>query len=95
MKLSREEVREVALLARLSLTEDEEHAFARDLGQILTYVELLRELDTEPIEPTAHVVEVQAPFRDDVVTNVPDTEALVAGAPARDGNFFRVPKIIE
>ena len=95
MKITREEVRNVAMLARLELGAEEESAFAADLDQILTYVEMLNELDTANVEPTAHVVEVEAPFRDDCVRNTPNAEALVAGAPSRDGQYFKVPKIID
>lgn len=95
MKITREEVRNVAMLGRLELSEDEETAFAADLDSILTYVDMLNELETASVEPTAHVASLQTPFRDDVVTNSPNTEALVAGAPARDGRYFKVPKIIE
>jgi aspartyl-tRNA(Asn)/glutamyl-tRNA(Gln) amidotransferase subunit C len=95
MKITREEVRKVALLARLELSADEEAAFAGDLDKILTYVELLNELDTGAVEPTAHVVKVESPFREDRVTNTPDAEALLASAPARDGTYFKVPKIID
>jgi aspartyl-tRNA(Asn)/glutamyl-tRNA(Gln) amidotransferase subunit C len=95
MKISLDDVRRVALLGRLALSEDEENAFAKDLDEILTYVEMLNELDTGGIDPTAHAVEVDAAFREDTVTNTPETEALVASAPARDGAFFKVPKIIE
>jgi aspartyl-tRNA(Asn)/glutamyl-tRNA(Gln) amidotransferase subunit C len=95
MKISRDEVRNVALLARLALTDDEEAAVAADLDQMLTYVDLLNELDTTEIAPTAHVVAIEAPFREDAVTNAPATEALLAVAPARDGTSFKVPKIIE
>ena len=95
MKITREEVRNVALLGRLELSEDEEASFATDLDSILTYVEMLNELDTVSVEPTAHVANIETPFRDDQVTNSPNTEALVEGAPARDGTYFKVPKIIE
>jgi aspartyl-tRNA(Asn)/glutamyl-tRNA(Gln) amidotransferase subunit C len=95
MKITREEVRNVALLARLDLSADEETAFAADLDQILTYVEMLDELDTTAVEPTAHVVELETPYREDEVTNRPDADALLAGAPARDGTHLKVPKIID
>jgi len=95
MKIARDEVRKVAMLGRLELSEDEETVFAADLDKILTYVDMLNELDTASVEPTAHVASVETPFREDRVTNSPNTEALVAGAPARDGTYFRVPKIIE
>ena len=95
MKITRQQVRDVALLARLELSAEEETAFAGDLDQILTYVELLDELDTAGVEPTAHVVDLDTPYREDRVTNAPDADALVAGAPARDGTYLKVPKIIE
>ena len=95
MKITREEVRNVALLARLELSADEEAAVAADLDQILTYVEMLDELDTAAVEPTAHVVELETPYREDEVTNQPDAAALLAGAPARDGTYLKVPKIID
>jgi len=95
MKITRDEVRSVAMLGRLELSPEEEEAFAADLDKILKYVDMLNELDTAEVEPTAHVARIETPFRDDQVTNSPDAEALVAGAPARDGTHFKVPKIIE
>jgi aspartyl-tRNA(Asn)/glutamyl-tRNA(Gln) amidotransferase subunit C len=95
VKITPEEIRRVALLARLELAPDEEAALAATLDEILTYMEKLNALDTTAVEPTAHVLELAAPWREDRVTNAPDTEALLANAPARDGDFFRVPKIIE
>lgn len=95
MKISRDEIRHVALLARLALEPAEEEAMTATLDAILTYMEKLGELDTSAVEPTAHILELPAAWRADVVTNAPDTDALLANAPARDGDFFRVPKIIE
>lgn len=83
------------MLARLALEPDEEEAMATTLDAILTYTEKLGELDTRDVEPTAHVLDVTTPWREDRVVNAPDTENLLANAPARDGDFFRVPKIIE
>jgi aspartyl-tRNA(Asn)/glutamyl-tRNA(Gln) amidotransferase subunit C len=65
------------------------------LDHILQHFQRLNDLDTETVEPTAHITPMETPFRDDVVTNRPNTDELLANAPARDGNFFRVPKIIE
>ncbi len=95
MKISRDEIRHVAVLARLALDPAEEEAMTTTLDAILTYVEKLTELDTSAVEPTAHVLELTAPWREDVVTNAPNADTLLANAPARDGDFFRVPKIIE
>jgi aspartyl-tRNA(Asn)/glutamyl-tRNA(Gln) amidotransferase subunit C len=95
MALDREVVRRIAVLARLELSAEEEAAFAEQLGHILQYFEKLTELDTEQVQPTAHVVPVAEAYRDDVVTNPAAAEELRANAPERDGDFFKVPKIIE
>jgi aspartyl-tRNA(Asn)/glutamyl-tRNA(Gln) amidotransferase subunit C len=95
MPLSAEDVRHIALLARLALSPDEERAFAAQLDHILTHFEKLKQLDTDHVEPTAHIVAMDTPFRDDVAVNTPDVDALLINAPARDGRFFKVPKIIE
>jgi len=95
MALSVEAVRRIALLARLQLTSSEETAFAEQLGHLLEHFERLAALDTDAVEPTAHVVAMEPLYRDDVVTNPPAEDDLRANAPARDENFFKVPKIIE
>jgi aspartyl-tRNA(Asn)/glutamyl-tRNA(Gln) amidotransferase subunit C len=95
MKISQTEVRQVALLARLALTAQEEEAFTDQLDEILTYIEKLNELNTETVEPTAHAVEVPAPWREDRIRNEANVEALLRNAPERDNDFFKVPKIIE
>jgi aspartyl-tRNA(Asn)/glutamyl-tRNA(Gln) amidotransferase subunit C len=94
-KITLEMVRHVARLARLELSEAEEQSLRGDLNDILVYVEKLNELDTSAIEPTTQVGDAGTPLRDDVVTNRPAPEAMLANAPAREGSFFKVPKIIE
>lgn len=95
MALTREQVQHIAMLARLELTPEEESTFAEQLGQILGYIESLQAVDTADVPPTAHVVDTENPLRDDRVTNAPQTEAMLANAPARDGDHFKVPKIID
>ena len=95
MAITREEVRHIALLARMPLSDDEEIAFAQQLDHILAAFTNLDRLDTEHVEPTAHIAPMATPFRDDVVSTTPDTDAWLANSPARDGRFFKVPKIIE
>jgi aspartyl-tRNA(Asn)/glutamyl-tRNA(Gln) amidotransferase subunit C len=95
VKISPAEIRHVALLARLALTPAEEDELATTLDQILQHMDKLNQLDTSNVEPTAHVVAVETPWREDVVTNAPDTAALLANAPARDDDLFLVPKIID
>jgi len=95
MALSRDAVRHIALLARLELSDAQETEFTEQLDHILQHFEQLAALDTGDVEPTTSVVDMIPLYRDDVVTNPPAAEALRANAPARDGDFFKVPKIIE
>jgi aspartyl-tRNA(Asn)/glutamyl-tRNA(Gln) amidotransferase subunit C len=95
MAITREAVHHVAMLARLHLSEREEAEITTQLDQILAYFEVLQQLDTSDVEPTAHVIPMETPFRSDTVTNQPDVERWMANAPSRDGGHFRVPKIIE
>ena len=88
-------VRRIAMLARLELGERDEVAVTEQLDHILQHFETLAALDTAKVAPTAHVVDMTEAYREDVVTNLPAAEALRANAPARDGDFFKVPKIIE
>jgi len=94
-KITIEQVRHVALLARLRLSPDEETRLQADLSSILGYVEKLSELDTANVPPTAQVGDPGTPTRDDVVTNQPAADAMLANAPSSQGGFFKVPKIIE
>ncbi len=95
MALTRDEVRHIALLARLPLSDTEAAAFTEQLDHILEHFRALDRLDTASVEPTAHAAPMATPFRDDVVSTTPDADAWLANAPARDERFFKVPKIIE
>lgn len=95
MPLTREEVSKIALLARLELSEEEAATFTEQLDHILDYFHKLESLDTSSVDPTAHVVDIEDAYRDDVVTNPPAGDELRANAPSADGTSFRVPKIIE
>ncbi len=66
-----------------------------DLSAVLAYVDKLNQLPTDDLEPTAQVGEAGTPLREDRITNQPETEALLANAPDRQGGFFRVPRIID
>ena len=92
--IDREQVRKVAHLARLELTEAEEEQFTRELGSILEYVEQLQELDTENVPPTTRAIDVSNITRADKLEPYPDREALLDNAPEQDGDYFKVPKIL-
>ena len=98
MRITPDEVRQVATLARLSFSAEELDELTQHFDTILTYVDKLGELQTDSVEPTAHAVAVSAPLGDDALTKTPSaaqTDALLANAPSRKAYFFRVPKIIE
>ena len=95
MEISKQEVEKVAKLARLEITEAEKAAFAKQLSQILTHVETLKQYDTEGIEPTATVLGQVNVFREDVVQPSLAAEKALANAPEREADGFAVPRIIE
>jgi len=95
MKISREQVEHVAVLARLELPPEEIDTFTGQMDAILAYVEKLNELDTTGIVPTAHAVPMENAFRADEVRPSIGTENALGNAPARVEDFFRVPKVIE
>ena len=95
MAITREEVRRVAALARLQLKPDEEARLTADLGHILEAFARLVTVDTSGVDPMAHVDPTGAGLRADEVTNPRAGDEALTNAPARDGRFFRVPKIIE
>ena len=94
-KIDQEQVRKVAKLSRLDLTEQEVQEFTGQLGAILEYVEKMNELDTGNVEPLAHCLPIHNVFRQDCVKDSLGTEKALANAPERDGAFFKVPKILE
>lgn len=94
-RIDRQQVRKVAKLARLELTEAEIEEFTGQLGAILEYVEKMNELDTAGVEPLAHCLPIANVFRADDVRESLGTEKTLANAPERDGSFFKVPKILE
>ena len=93
MEITQQEVEKVAKLARLALTDIEKAAFAKQLSQILTHVETLKQYDTTGVEPTAtgHV----NVFRPDIARPSLSVERAVDNAPESADGFFVVPKIIE
>lgn len=95
MKISKEEVKHIAMLSRLDLNEEEITVYQNQLSRILDYVEKLNEIDTLQVEPVSHVVELNNVMRPDIVKpSIPRDEAL-KNAPDSVEKFFRVPKIIE
>jgi aspartyl-tRNA(Asn)/glutamyl-tRNA(Gln) amidotransferase subunit C len=94
-RLTRDDVAKVALLGRLELSDDELARMTSQLARVLEYVEILNEIDTEPVEPLAHPIELANVFRDDVETECLSREDALANAPKTDGRFFVVPAILD
>ena len=93
MTLSREQVRHVALLARLGLEDGEEDFYAEQLSRILEHIDRLSEVDTESIPPTAQVVEMRNVMRDDEPRPCLPQEVAIANAPEAKDGFFLVKAI--
>ena len=88
-------VRHIGKLSRIELTEEEVQTFSGQLEAILEYFGKLRELDTSAVEPMAHAVEIHNVLADDAPRQGLTPEQALANAPQRDGDYFRVPKVIE
>jgi aspartyl-tRNA(Asn)/glutamyl-tRNA(Gln) amidotransferase subunit C len=95
MGLTRDDVAHVAHLARLGLTDEELGRLEGQLNHILDQYTKLAELDTDAIPPTAQTIELENILRDDVVRPSLPVEAVLANAPARDGDFIVVPAILD
>ncbi|WP_066381479.1 MULTISPECIES: Asp-tRNA(Asn)/Glu-tRNA(Gln) amidotransferase subunit GatC [unclassified Anabaena] len=92
--IDREQVHKVALLARLELTPEEEEQFTTQLGSILDYVEQLSELDVSNVPPTTRAIDLSNVTREDELQPYPDREGILNSAPEQEGDFFKVPKIL-
>ncbi|SEK33734.1 aspartyl/glutamyl-tRNA(Asn/Gln) amidotransferase subunit C [Stigmatella aurantiaca] len=95
MKLTLEQVRHVAALARLSLSPEEERRYATQLSAVLDAVAQLQELDVSGVEPTSHATLADSLLREDVTRPSLPPEKGLANAPSKVGTRFAVPKIIE
>ena len=93
-RISTDDVRKVAKLARLDLPEEKIATYTGQLESILDYVSQLAEIETEGVPETTRAVEVTNVTREDGVTPTPVREEILNQAPLREGDFFRVPKIL-
>lgn len=93
-KISLDQVRHVAKLARLDLSEEQVRKYASQLEPILAYVAKINEADLRGVEPMAHVLPLKNVLREDAVEESLPLEEVLKNAPETDGPFFKVPKII-
>ncbi len=95
MKLSGDDVLHIALLARLGLTETEVDKFREQLSNILENFEILQQVDTSGVPPTAQPIPLQNVVKDDEAADSLPPSEILANAPRKDENFFRVRAVLE
>jgi aspartyl-tRNA(Asn)/glutamyl-tRNA(Gln) amidotransferase subunit C len=95
MSVSTQQVRHIARLARIAMSDEEIDRLAPELNNILDWIEQLGEVDTDGVEPLTAVIDQQLRLRDDVVTDGNIREDVLANAPEAQHGFFAVPKVIE
>ena len=93
--ISDETIDYVGILAKLELSKEQKEQAKKDMGNMLDYIDKLRELDTEGVEPMSHVLPVSNVFREDVVTNTDERDKILANAPEEIDGSFAVPKTVE
>ena len=94
MSIDKPQVKKIAKLAKLKLSEDEVESYAGQCEKILQYVEKLNELDTSEVEPLAHVHDLTNVLREDEHTSQDDREKFLDNAPEHKGPYFKVPNVI-
>lgn len=92
--ITKDEVKKVANLARLSLTENEIQSLQDDMSSILDFISQINEVETSNIEPTAHVLDIKNVFREDKTEKSLDREKIMELAPEKSNGFIVVPKVI-
>jgi len=95
MALTIEEVKKIAFLARLKLTPEEEARYAEQLSAILDYAQRLQEIDTSHIPPTASVLPLNAPLREDESRPSIPRERILSNASSQEEGMFRVPPVLD
>ena len=95
MKVTKEDLQNVAVLSRLAIPADQEDKYIDQMDKILTYMDNLSELDTENVKPTTYALPMQNVFRKDEVKASLDREAALVNAPLKEDGYFKVPKVLE
>lgn len=95
MSVTKDDVRKVARLSRIAVAEDKLEPLAKELTDIMGWIEQLNEVDIDGVEPMTSVVAATLPMREDVVTDGGIQDQVLANAPKSDEGFFVVPKSVE
>ena len=95
MSVSKDQVKHIANLSRLKLTDEELEKYTTDLSNIVDFAESLAEIDVTGIEPTAHILKIQNVFRKDELKESFNREELLRNAPTKEAGCVSVPKVVE
>lgn len=95
MKITKEEIKNIALLSRLSITDEKMDETEKALSDILTYVDQLNELNLEGVTPMPHAVDLPNVLREDVMKPSLDHDLALSNAPEEDNGCFRVPRVVQ
>ncbi len=93
-KIDRQLIRHIAMLARIEMTDEQAETLGRQFADIVAYVDKLQEPDTDGVEPMAHALDLRNVLAADAPGESLPVEQALANAPARDGDFYKVPKVI-
>ena len=94
-RLTADEVRDIAALARVGMTEDDVQRMREEMSHILENFDVLDQVDTDGVEPTGHSVELTSVMRDDVATESLPVDDVLANAPSREANLIRIRPVLE
>lgn len=95
MKVSEQDIQTVAGLSRLKIRPDESAKVIEQLDEFLTYVDNLKAIDTEKIQPTTYALPMKNVFREDTVRPSLDRELALSNAPLQEDGYFKVPRVLE
>lgn len=95
MKITTDDVRYVANLARLNVTDAEAEKLTTEMEGIINFANMLSELDTSSVAPTNHAMKIENVFRDDIVGKSYNREDILKNAPSQDSGCYSVPKVVE
>lgn len=95
MKVTREDLKNVAVLSRLAIAEDKADGYIAQMDAILSYMDNLSEINTDAVKPTTYALPMENVFREDVVKPSLDRERALSNAPLKEGGYFKVPRVLE
>ena len=95
MEFDKKSLLKLGKLARISISDDKLNNLSKDLNSILEFVDQLKEIKTDQVDPTSNSLNQKLEVRDDIVNNKNSTEDVLENAPEKEMNFFVVPKVIE